>query len=170
MDKKQQEGHGKETRPGGDTKRGDRQKNAQVSMEARETDGAHSLVMARSRISSSEFGASSHSTRSTVLYSRPMVGVTSKKSNLSSASESWSGLGNAVDGAGAGAAVVEGRDSADGLVEVEGWDSAEGLVENGMMMSATALVVATTGAWMSTAEGDIVWSGVWLWVCGRAAG
>lgn len=40
--------------------------------------GGNPLVMARSRISSSESGASSHSTRLAVGNSRPMAGVTSK--------------------------------------------------------------------------------------------
>ncbi len=49
------------------------------------------LVMARSRISSSELGARSHSARSASTNSRPMVGVTSNDSYLSRAPESLRG-------------------------------------------------------------------------------
>lgn len=49
------------------------------------------LVMARSRISSSELGALSQSTRSAVGYSRPSAGVTSKYSWLSRTPESFRG-------------------------------------------------------------------------------
>lgn len=48
-------------------------------------------MMARSRMSSSEFGARSHSLRLAFSYSRPIHGVTSKYLNLSRAPLSFNG-------------------------------------------------------------------------------